>query len=415
MAKIGVKLAWALVALWLLGCVITWQSYRSVAATSQQIHELSRGIKDLRSSFEFETPFHNQVIDTQSLNLQLIYALRLQIEANYPASSIMPDVSQLMYTADRFIDQVQSYIDNELSLISLVDGISRSREHYLSTNGAHLYNQLSTAIFEAMYGANGTSPKIYRSLDNIYLEAEKLSNEQEEDLKTLLVQASAVLGSYAQGRHIVENLVNHDVYAQIELQRAAFHQVRERHILTMFVLTLIVLVSLLSIVVRIAKVPAVTRVEPTEVEPATHNEEPEVQAVQVEDGAKATPLSVTVSPSVREINISTMLDSLNGDVESVCMLLEVFVDDHSEDINKIETLLSDSPDEAQRTAHSLKGVGGNLGAEKLRQAASDVELAIGQDISRVPELLSVLQSRLEKAIEESNNYLKQYREEQDTA
>ena len=74
-----------------------------------------------------------------------------------------------------------------------------------------------------------------------------------------------------------------------------------------------------------------------------------------------------------EIDLKAMLESLGDDRESVCMLLQVFVDDHTGDTEKIAELLHDSPEEALRKAHSLKGVGGNLGAKKLREAAGNVE------------------------------------------
>ncbi len=90
------------------------------------------------------------------------------------------------------------------------------------------------------------------------------------------------------------------------------------------------------------------------------------------------------------------------------MLLEVFIEDHHKDGEQITLLLTDSPEEAQRKAHSLKGVGGNLGATKLRQAAGKVEVAIKDDITLVPVLLDELTLRLERAISEARLFLKEH-------
>ena len=77
------------------------------------------------------------------------------------------------------------------------------------------------------------------------------------------------------------------------------------------------------------------------------------------------------------------------------------------DTEKIAELLHDSPEEALRKAHSLKGVGGNLGAKKLREAAGNVEQALKDGSGSVTELLAELKIRLDKAIDEAQEFLDQ--------
>lgn len=401
MAKPAVKLGWALFGVWLLSVTLIWQSYRLVESTKQQVYELSRGAEELRNTFNFETPFHNQVLDSQSLNLQLIYALRLQISTTYPNSWLMPDISQLLYTTDRFIDQSQAYIDNELSLLDLVDRIQQSRRQYQTDLASPIYSQLSAAVFEAMFGSNGSDPRIYRTLDSLYLLADDLPQNQGDDLKSLLVNVSSVLGSYAQGRHTVDKLLGHDIHTQIEVQRNYFNQTLEQHIWLAAVLTLLLILGFLLLLMKASSVKVVE----DEPQVIPHNDPvdlPSQPAVLSESKPVVAPKNPKTEP---EINISSMLDSLNGDKESVCLLLEVFIEDHAQDIEKITQLLANAPEEAQRKAHSLKGVGGSLGATNLRSAATEVELAIQQDMTQVPKLLGQLESRLDQAISDAKEYL----------
>lgn len=141
-------------------------------------------------------------------------------------------------------------------------------------------------------------------------------------------------------------------------------------------------------------------------EKVADNSQKEVQSI-VETAKESAPM-VTAAAALDdgpEIDLDGMLDSLGNDYESVCMLLQVFVDDHTGDAERITQLLNDSPEEALRKAHSLKGVGGNLGALKLRESAGKVEQAIKDDIGSVSGLLDELKARLDKAILEAQTFL----------
>ena len=106
-----------------------------------------------------------------------------------------------------------------------------------------------------------------------------------------------------------------------------------------------------------------------------------------------------------EINFDDMVTSLNGDIESVCMLLQVFVSDHAQDIQALRTLLTESPADAQRKAHSLKGIGGNLGVAQLRDAAAELETAIAKESDTVPLLLVELEKHLDATIKAAQTFL----------
>ncbi len=108
--------------------------------------------------------------------------------------------------------------------------------------------------------------------------------------------------------------------------------------------------------------------------------------------------SVSVETDEPYIDIEKMLDSLSGDEESVRMLLEVFIQDHSEDGTKLRTLIAEGKDEehAQRIAHSLKGVSGSIGAMPLHYISGDIESLIKQGQEVVTGKLDMLEDTLQK-------------------
>ena len=98
------------------------------------------------------------------------------------------------------------------------------------------------------------------------------------------------------------------------------------------------------------------------------------------------------------IDIEKMLDSLSGDEESVRMLLEVFIQDHAEDSEKLKGLIAEGKDKehAQRVAHSLKGVSGSIGAMPLHYISGDIESLIKQGEQVSDDKLDQLEDTLQK-------------------
>ncbi|NOH79308.1 Hpt domain-containing protein [Vibrio sp. RE86] len=401
------KLGWLLLVLWSVCIAVIASSYRSTSATKEQIYELGSSIQELRESFSFDVPYRVQMADSQALNLQLIYALRLQLDAHYQRSWFLPDINQLLFTTDRFIEQTQLYLDNTLDLVALAEQIRVMRERNEENTDVHqLYLRLGANVLDAIFSNNESSPEIYRDLDRIYAISNQLPVRERQDLQQVLATVSSVLGGYAQGTYIVDKLISHNVHAQISLQRSEFNGLLLKHIWVGALISLLVVLGYLWLLktsspeVRTKQDPLVEQdIKP---QPPQSNVSP-LPTQDTTELAQEKPTD-TREP---EINFAKMLDSLNQDKESVCMLLEVFIEDHSQDTESITRLLTDAPEEAQRKAHSLKGVGGNLGADKLREAASKVEQAIKDDITLVPALLDELNLRLERAIDEARLFLKE--------
>ncbi|WP_087019156.1 Hpt domain-containing protein [Thaumasiovibrio subtropicus] len=81
--------------------------------------------------------------------------------------------------------------------------------------------------------------------------------------------------------------------------------------------------------------------------------------------------------AVATFDINYMLDAMDDDTESVNMLLGVFLEEHSEDGERLYQLLADHRmEEAERLVHSIKGVAGSLGAVPLQTVAAELEQCI---------------------------------------
>ncbi|MEX0333597.1 Hpt domain-containing protein [Vibrio tubiashii] len=423
----ALKIGWVLLAIWVVSIAVIANSYRSIEATKEQVYELGTSIQELRDAFSFDSPYRENMADSQSLNLQLIYALRLQLDAHYQSSWLLPDINRLLFTTDRFIEQSQVYLDNNLDLLSLVDQIGTMRERYQGQSTEVTYFRLSANVLEAVFGDSASSPQVYRDLDNIYSQSNQLSAKERQDLQQVLAQVSSVLGGYAQGRYIVEKLQTHDVLNQISVLRGEFDQLLIRHVILGVLLTLVILGGYLSLLraseTRPTRIP--TLQDEKETKPSTPEPEeraaspsPVANSVVAEPQApiepviespiaKAEPIPPISEANESEIDFDKMLESLNNDMESVCMLLEVFIEDHTGDADKIVQLVNESPEEAQRKAHSLKGVGGNLGATKLREAAGKVEVALKDTNNVEASTVEELKVRLDRAIEEARVFLKE--------
>lgn len=408
MERKALKLSWLIVIVWAIGMTALSLSYRTNMMTMSQVVELSNSIDDLKYSLFQEPAYRAELTDGQSLNLQRIYAQRVNIEATYEQNWLTPDINQLLYTTDRFIEQTKVFLDNELALISLVDQIQFIRTKYQSNSELEThYFHLSANVLEALFSSNKSNPQVFRELDQLYVISESLPALQKKDLQLLLSQTSAVLGGYAQGSYVIEKMMTHSIRNQINLVEAQYLSHQRNLVIGGALYSGLGLLAMMIIVYRFTGGERIVEHS----EKVTERPQKEVQSI-VETAEQAAPVATTVAATVSlddgpEIDLESMLDSLGNDYESVCMLLQVFVDDHTGDAERITQLLKDSPDEALRKAHSLKGVGGNLGALKLRESASKVEQAIKDDINSVAGLLDELKVRLDKAIFEAQTFLNQ--------
>lgn len=398
------KLVAGLVILWLISMLLIANHYRSTFTTKEQIYELDSALQGLRESLSLDAPSRIKRADVESLDLQLVYALRLQIEAHGQDYWFVPDTQQLFYTTDRYIEQTQIYLDNNINLLMLVEAMRTMRTKYqFEPEILQLYLKLATNVLDAIFSENDSNPAIYRELDDIYTFSETLPAQQAKDLQSALAQVSQVLSGYAQSQYILKKLMNHDVYAQVNAQRIAFNSLLTNYILMaggITLLTLCLLVGLMAYSLRYSQPVKKTSKSLVTTPPRFEAVEPVSENVEK--------MAMTELKDQTEIDFDKMLDSLSNDIESVCMLLEVFIEDHTGDAERIQQLLRDAPQDAQRKAHSLKGVGGNLAAMKLREVAGEVELAIKSGQQPSDSVMKELKLRLDRAIDESEQFLQSH-------
>ncbi|MGL1893680.1 MAG: response regulator [Spirochaetaceae bacterium] len=117
----------------------------------------------------------------------------------------------------------------------------------------------------------------------------------------------------------------------------------------------------------------------------------------------------TVVPDIAGIDTATGLSRVGGNKKLYINLLCQIRDNYGDTVKDIETALKDGEDDvAIRTAHTIKGVAGNIGAEKLQDYAKRVESDISGNLDHKEALknldaeLSMLISNLKEAPLENN-------------
>jgi len=107
------------------------------------------------------------------------------------------------------------------------------------------------------------------------------------------------------------------------------------------------------------------------------------------------------------ILIQDGLTRIGGNVTLYKKILTRFLDDYPQARNQIEAALeSDDQELAQRLAHTIKGVAGNIGAMELQAAAGEVEKAIKQqEHEQLGGLLETFDEELKTVLKLVESYL----------
>ncbi|MGF1720234.1 Hpt domain-containing protein [Vibrio kyushuensis] len=240
----------AIVGIWLTVILSIVMLTRTNLENLSSVEELGNSLEELRSTLYLDTQYRMKHADDISLKIQLIYSLRLQLESSYEGSYFQPDINQLIFTTDRFIELVKQFNDSEVEVIELVDRLKTIRDSYQQQPEIQaLYYQLSTRVFEAMFSHSSASPEIYRSLDYLFVQSQLMSPEDGEKLQLALAQTSSVLGGYAKGSYLVEKLINHPVNMLQSEIRDQYDELAQRYFmivtltsaLAMFLLSMILM------------------------------------------------------------------------------------------------------------------------------------------------------------------------------
>ncbi|MFA0572938.1 Hpt domain-containing protein [Vibrio splendidus] len=436
-----------LMALWLLPSLALLNLSRSYTNSLAQIEELGIRVNELRQSLYFSEPLRVSRINELALDAQLVYSIRLQIESDFQHALFRPDVNQLLYVADQFLEKFDEFIPIESQVQDIVDNIKILRaDKELSPKLKPLLNEFGVVVFEAMYSDNQSSSATYRAFDSILEKSYSLKTEEQDALQQLLADASALLSDYAQLNYLVDKIKKNSVNEQIIKLEAEFHDRQFNLLLVMLGLSLVTMITLVLWGVRSRKLiqQADNELSP---EPVTaSSKENALSAVKqptndssvleitstskhsdlqpqedvnvtsqkmVQQNTEEAPVAekhiASVTDSKPAIDIEDMLETLDGDAESVELLLGVFVQDHADDYAKFKSLLTKDETSAARIVHSLKGVAGSIKASRLAIIAATIEMTMKQSRAISEHDLEELEAAIKASIDAAFEYLDKQR------
>ncbi len=405
----------------MLWCVLAlgiWLQAKQTIQTISTVNELGSKVEEVRHFFNFDLPYRVKHVDQVSLKLQLAYAVRLQLESEFSEGKITPDITQLLYATDRFLESARAFVGSDSELVSLAEQLRRSRARDENSEQIQsMYYRLGALVLESIFSDSATNSDTYRDLDRLFIESDTLSPQERSAFQRQLAQTSSALSAKAQGSYLVNQLLNPDFPNQL----TSINDQLEQKLMT-FVTWLSVISGLfLSLISwglfsqRTVQPLIPSRAEDKESEQAGGSyvvfsaQSESAQNGQVNEQSHNEPNTSQVAVVEREpyIDINKMLDSLSGDESAVRMLLEVFIQDHSGDGSKMHRLLEEDKEQAQRAAHSLKGgVSGSLGgAMPLHCISGDIELLIKQGQKVPEEKLTRLDDVLKQTILFANHVL----------
>ncbi|MCS0324971.1 Hpt domain-containing protein [Vibrio diabolicus] len=410
------RFVWFWFVLWCVLALGIWLQAKQTIQTISTVNELGSKVEEVRHFFNFDLPYRVKHVDQVSLKLQLAYAVRLQLESEFSEGKITPDITQLLYATDRFLESARAFVGSDSELVSLAEQLRTSRARDENSEQIQsMYYRLGALVLESIFSDSATNSDTYRDLDRLFIESDTLSPQERSAFQRQLAQTSSALSAKAQGSYLVNQLLNPDFPNQL----TSINDQLEQKLMT-FVTWLSVIsglfLSLISWGLFSQKTvqPLIpSRAEDKESEQAGGSyvvfsaQSESAQNSQVNKQSHNEPNSSQVEVVEREpyIDINKMLDSLSGDESAVRMLLEVFIQDHSGDGSKMHRLLEEDKEQAQRAAHSLKGVSGSLGAMPLHCISSDIELLIKQGQQVPEEKLTRLDDVLKQTILFANHVL----------
>ncbi|WP_203343232.1 Hpt domain-containing protein [Vibrio diabolicus] len=410
------RFVWFWFVLWCVLALGIWLQAKQTIQTISTVNELGSKVEEVRHFFNFDLPYRVKHVDQVSLKLQLAYAVRLQLESEFSEGKITPDITQLLYATDRFLESARAFVGSDSELVSLAEQLRRSRARDENSEQIQsMYYRLGALVLESIFSDSATNSDTYRDLDRLFIESDTLSPQERSAFQRQLAQTSSALSAKAQGSYLVNQLLNPDFPNQL----TSINDQLEQKLMT-FVTWLSVISGLfLSLISwglfsqRTVQPLTPSRAEDKESEQAGGSyvvfsaQSESAQNGQVNEQSHNEPNTSQVAVVEREpyIDINKMLDSLSGDESAVRMLLEVFIQDHSGDGSKMHRLLEEDKEQAQRAAHSLKGVSGSLGAMPLHCISGDIELLIKQGQKVPEEKLARLDDVLKQTILFANHVL----------
>ena len=368
--------------------LISWDLYQ-VKTSLRYIHQLRNQVFDFRQDYFEHKPYRTHDLNDVATRVESIHHLSQALSQQNTALSFHPDLSQFLYTLDRFFDQSQQYLGVEFDVIALIHQLQALREKY-ATNPERQsdYFKISTYVFEIVYDEKRYNPHIFLAFDRLFQRSLDFKSEEQHDLQIALASASRVLNGYAQGYYLVNQLVRHPFYDQIIIVEDRYEQQLTFYVWFTLFMSALFLLYVLSVWSR------VIRREWSRRENTTPNEKQSPPQTKVVDTVESV------------VHFDELEEVLANDTDAMEMILNVFLQDHKDDEQRLRQAIDQhQQEEAVRLAHSLKGIGGGLSAPLLIDAARDLELALANQSADVEKKLARLTGVLLRAFEEVSQYL----------
>jgi HPt (histidine-containing phosphotransfer) domain-containing protein len=402
------------------------------------IDEISFGIDKLRQILFLAQPYRSRFSEQLELEIQIIHAQTVQLKS-LTQSDLLSDVSHTVYLLERFVEQAQLLAQDEMRMDSFISRIN-TKPTQLSQAATSLSNQLSAVVLDTLFNDTVEARQVYLKLEGIQREAYSLNGDDRIHVLELNSQASVLLSQAANTEFLVDRVVNHPVMSELSLRELQSEHLVDHQVLIVVLASLLAMVSLLFCCYQKQpeSLPASRSddSEPLEAEtsesqlPHLDNVSKETEVIGSNESSEV-PFEASMKPDENHhsfaafestndtegvdldavtdestpIQFSDMLNTLDGDKESMLLLLGVFVSEHSQDADKLRNLVDSDIEQATRVAHTLKGVSGSIFAEHLRQTAISAELQLKQSQAIAPEVIDELEQRLKQAIVSAEDYI----------
>lgn len=406
------KWYFAIMALWAVVMLFVVLQYRALENSNRSVTALQDSVIHLRNTLYFREPYRTNRSSDLALNIQQVYSLRRQLELDWQGRWLQPDMSQLLYVTDRFIELTQSFVAIELSLSDFVERLNQSRDSYVSQPDIQLrYWQIGSYVLQALYTEGQQSPQLYRTFDHILQYSYQLPEQERNELQRTLTSVSSLLSKYAESDNQVTKLLEHQVHDEVTLVAIKLQQDFKWLTILAMASSVTALVLVVWLLRREQQLLPESDALSAKHEQG-HNPVPQTKVMAAENSAPvfsavAGDNAGLIEPQVlsSEVDMPAMLNALDNDQASVYLLLEVFVEDHQHDAQQISQLLVSDREAAERKVHSLKGVASSLGAKGLKEIATDIELKLKQGGTPSGGELQSLAKQLQQTLASARHWL----------
>ncbi|PMH40606.1 hypothetical protein BCU68_16235 [Vibrio sp. 10N.286.49.B3] len=453
--KTAVKGLCGIAVFWLFCSLLLLILSQALSSNLSNIKALRGSVVDFRSTIHFTQPIRTSQFAVLKNDTENIHYLRYKLEQDFRSTPFQPDIHQLLYLTELFLENSNQFMSIEEQVSGFIYQLKSARlADNTSQQARRLYYQLATCVFETLYTPSSSKVVHYREFDRILTASQSLNDDDAIGVQKRLAEATRVLSDYAQVNYLVEQLVDHDLYAEIAKIDTEFARYQQYYLWIALAVSLLALASSSLLVIKITRLDDLADDKGTvtikqqsgskaqhQVEQTNRSDsqsgstfKPEAvssvieesqaltedieltQSVETALSTEVVETSNTSQDSVVEassdalkatiLDTDYMLETFDNDAEAVNMLLGIFIQDHTNDHIALQQQLDEKDVEtAQRTAHSLKGVSSTLGAEQLKLTASDIEITLKNGQPVTAEQISCLADDLAKTMDAVKVYL----------